>query len=320
MSSFDKTPPPPIMVECPKCGFAQPKDQYCAKCGVDMAKVPQSPAAVLLKLLRKPLVLSAVGVFAIIITITAVRSFRHKPPGLTQDDSRSRELRARVYAQAQSRFANAGASAESTEEVYDTTESASSNETATSQNESTSNEDTAFAAAAGGTAPLEKAESTTDRQEKEAFVQVTFAWAEVSREWLQAMNASTPGPNRVPELEARLKESVGGYKVLDVNKQKLTDKQEPLTLTHGTNLSARFETATANNTSISGSIQPAMRNADGSVRTQTAAAVTIDKGQGSIITLGAVPATGQASVAPPGTTQTEIVLLILPRWGTDPKP
>lgn len=25
-----------MMVNCPKCGFPQPKDQYCAKCGVDM--------------------------------------------------------------------------------------------------------------------------------------------------------------------------------------------------------------------------------------------------------------------------------------------
>lgn len=25
-----------MLVECPKCGFSQPKDQYCASCGVDM--------------------------------------------------------------------------------------------------------------------------------------------------------------------------------------------------------------------------------------------------------------------------------------------
>lgn len=26
----------PMMINCPKCGFSQPEDQYCAKCGVDM--------------------------------------------------------------------------------------------------------------------------------------------------------------------------------------------------------------------------------------------------------------------------------------------
>ncbi len=25
-----------MMIDCPKCGFSQPEDQYCAKCGVDM--------------------------------------------------------------------------------------------------------------------------------------------------------------------------------------------------------------------------------------------------------------------------------------------
>ncbi len=33
-----------MMIQCPKCGFEQPKDQFCAKCGVDMnryhAKAP----------------------------------------------------------------------------------------------------------------------------------------------------------------------------------------------------------------------------------------------------------------------------------------
>ncbi len=33
------------MVQCPKCGFSQPKDQYCAQCGVDMLafKRPETP-------------------------------------------------------------------------------------------------------------------------------------------------------------------------------------------------------------------------------------------------------------------------------------
>lgn len=34
-----------MMVNCPKCGFAQPKDQFCAKCGVDMVafRPPEQP-------------------------------------------------------------------------------------------------------------------------------------------------------------------------------------------------------------------------------------------------------------------------------------
>lgn len=34
-----------MMVNCPKCGFVQPKDQFCAKCGVDMLayRPPEQP-------------------------------------------------------------------------------------------------------------------------------------------------------------------------------------------------------------------------------------------------------------------------------------
>lgn len=34
-----------MLVNCPKCGFSQPKDRYCAKCGVDMENfTPKSPS------------------------------------------------------------------------------------------------------------------------------------------------------------------------------------------------------------------------------------------------------------------------------------
>lgn len=33
-----------MLIQCPKCGFSQPKDQYCANCGVDMESFrPQKP-------------------------------------------------------------------------------------------------------------------------------------------------------------------------------------------------------------------------------------------------------------------------------------
>lgn len=35
-----------MLVNCPKCGFSQPKDRYCAQCGVDMlAFKPQEPSS-----------------------------------------------------------------------------------------------------------------------------------------------------------------------------------------------------------------------------------------------------------------------------------
>ena len=332
MSSFDSTPPPPTMVDCPKCGFYQPKDQYCAKCGVDMYKVPRNPAAAVFKLLKKPATLAAVGVFAVIITVTAVRTMRHKVPAFSEQDSRSRELRARVTLQSQNNFAAAETSvATSRENSNDLRESASSSPSDSSADLAPAAEAEAMpigAATAGkGSSDFKtdvraltdvkiSADSKGAIDSAPVGLQVAFAWAEVTREWLQAMGAASPGPHRIGDLDSRLRESVGGYKILDVSRQKIADKQEPIVLNHGTNLSARFESTGAGESSLSGSIQPSLRGSDGAVRMAPPVQISMDKGQGIIVTLGAAP----AAATTPGTTVTEIVLLILPRWGTNPKP
>jgi hypothetical protein len=61
-----------MMVNCPKCGFSQPEDQYCAKCGVDMVayKPPPPPmyAQVLGNTFFQVMVLATlvIGVFSFI--------------------------------------------------------------------------------------------------------------------------------------------------------------------------------------------------------------------------------------------------------------
>jgi hypothetical protein len=42
------------MVDCPKCGFSQPSDRYCAKCGVDMENFTPKPKPVGLRILNHP--------------------------------------------------------------------------------------------------------------------------------------------------------------------------------------------------------------------------------------------------------------------------
>lgn len=44
-----------MQVLCPKCGFSQPKDQYCAKCGVDMDLYKPTPIPTWKKILQNPL-------------------------------------------------------------------------------------------------------------------------------------------------------------------------------------------------------------------------------------------------------------------------
>lgn len=52
-------------IQCPKCQFSQPKDQYCAQCGVDISRYIQKPSAKLKTLLIN----SSVPVSLIIIGI-----------------------------------------------------------------------------------------------------------------------------------------------------------------------------------------------------------------------------------------------------------
>ena len=58
-----------MMVTCPKCGFSQPKDRYCANCGVDMEAYRPVEAPLLSRVLKSPMLQGAmvvallVGVF-----------------------------------------------------------------------------------------------------------------------------------------------------------------------------------------------------------------------------------------------------------------
>ncbi len=49
-----------MLVDCPKCHFSQPQDQYCAKCGIDMQAYRPKPAPVQVRLLANPVFLVAV--------------------------------------------------------------------------------------------------------------------------------------------------------------------------------------------------------------------------------------------------------------------
>lgn len=44
-----------MLVNCPRCGLSQPKDTYCAKCGVDMEAYKPEPISPVKKVLKNPL-------------------------------------------------------------------------------------------------------------------------------------------------------------------------------------------------------------------------------------------------------------------------
>ncbi|MBX3016733.1 MAG: hypothetical protein KF767_02500 [Bdellovibrionaceae bacterium] len=54
-----------MLVNCPKCGFSQPQDQYCAKCGVDMQAFKPKPPPMSTRMLASPVIVIGL-VFALV--------------------------------------------------------------------------------------------------------------------------------------------------------------------------------------------------------------------------------------------------------------
>lgn len=154
---------------------------------------------------------------------------------------------------------------------------------------------------------------------EESEVQVAFAWTEVSHQWLLAMGAADPGLHRVPDLEGRLSDSKGAYRILEVSKQKITGEMTSFGVRRGDRegdrTGLRVEISSVTENGLTGSIQMSYRGSDGGMRAPAAAALAIEKGQGSILTFA--PVQSPPGVAPTGV---EIVVLILPRWGADRNP
>lgn len=66
-----------MMMECPRCGFAQPKDKYCANCGVDMEQLLAQPKPIWIRLLQNSnlrLVLIALLVVGVVLYILRTHS------------------------------------------------------------------------------------------------------------------------------------------------------------------------------------------------------------------------------------------------------
>lgn len=56
------------MMECPRCGFQQPTDQFCAKCGVNVETFVQKPKPFLVRLLANPnFHLSLIGILIVFV-------------------------------------------------------------------------------------------------------------------------------------------------------------------------------------------------------------------------------------------------------------
>jgi len=57
-----------MMMDCPRCGFNQPKDRFCASCGLDVDQFQAKPTALWLRILQNPnFHLSLIGLLLVVV-------------------------------------------------------------------------------------------------------------------------------------------------------------------------------------------------------------------------------------------------------------
>jgi len=352
MKSAEDTSRVPL-TECPKCGFWTPVDPYCASCGVEMATIKRKPKpkATHPALIAGAMALLVVAAFVLLRPDSSSHGENSIATGLSSSGQSGSESgpgpqRPARSAKSQSSFMKAmnqltGTSSDEASE--DVAENSSMEDTGAPPMEPLGADGaTTSQAVSGATSPTSAAANAmlTDANSNsgsaagadargakpKSEVLVAFLWVEASKEWLQMMGATEPGFHSVPDLEARLRETQGAYNIISATRHRVSEKSEPIDVTGPERGAVRFDltatpetspTASGGASSLTGLAQTAARQgADGSVRAPTAAPLTIEKGEGTIMTLGKVPAR-------PGTaasTGAEIVVLILPRWVDDRNP
>lgn len=314
------------MLNCPKCGFQQPRDQYCAKCGVDMVKAAQARPKV-----------PAVAIASIAILAISVGWFlyakRSQAPQLSADKlassqatSKNRQTGghltqsdARIHEASEDSSSDYAGTARDLERELDGDYSGNSSIVANSGQES--GVTAAEQMPASGASPSQHSlksqaspeirkqlEAASDRSSSKADavvpeIFVVFAWAEMSRELIQRLLASEPGFHQIPSLKDWLRQASGNYQILDVVRRRLKDDSEPIALSKG-ELSLYFEPMKANSREFVGGYTIQYRSSQGDQRTPASSTESITFGTGALINMG------QSASNP----QNVIVILVMPRW------
>ncbi len=323
------------MLNCPKCGFQQPRDQYCAKCGVDMVKAALArPKSSPLVIMGTVIAISGLGIFAYTkfaakpasnsgsaqlasSTQRSAKEHSPTPPEPTAHDTNERHStdHASETASPESTHADSAHPYDShDDEMAGSSHGTEKNFEATSQltaqlaargKSASQHSPTQHSLKGQASAEVRKQleQSATSITTQEEGVLVAFAWAEMSKELLQSLQAAEPGFHQVPGLEARLRQARGGYQILEVVRRRMKDDSEAVTLAKG-ELSLYFEPMKIGTKEFVGGYTAQYRSAQGELRSPASATASIAPGAGAIVTMG-----------PSSTTPTNgVVVLIMPRW------
>lgn len=81
------------MINCPKCGFSQPPDRYCANCGIDMQAYKPVPPSLGQKILKNPLTLPVSLTLLVFLGIATYRIFFSQGGPATSDAELEQSMR-----------------------------------------------------------------------------------------------------------------------------------------------------------------------------------------------------------------------------------
>lgn len=182
-----------MLINCPRCGFSQPKDQYCANCGVNIEKYVPEKVNFLKKLLSNTFVQVSLVIGFTLTTSYFVLKSR------TNDNNPSMRRRQII-----STMSNSSTSASSSNKAHSLSQNESSAAEAISseeehvsvelaaQNESQKNQLAGYAADAGPTTPVENTTPGAQSTKKLLSIAVKYSFYEIDREllnyWLQLNN------------------------------------------------------------------------------------------------------------------------------------
>jgi hypothetical protein len=304
------------MMNCPKCGFEQPVDQYCAKCGVDMAKTLKKSSG-LKGMFKNPAVIAGFVILLGGIGYAGYRSSaQNSENAFVESNSVGSDSDARTKSRLSAKASNSVAenlkAAENSNaqavvadrdegQAYKSQNDASLTIQPTPQAPPLAFRKAGRTAALATGVPQASPSATTN-----PGLLVVFAWAEVSKEWLQALGATEPGFHQIPGLETKLRQSAGSFRIIDVTRRRLTDDAEPVVITKA-DQTVFFEPISVRSKAITGGFTAQFKSAHGEIRAPATTTASLLKGTGAIVPMG-------PSISSQGT---ENVVFILPRWEND---
>lgn len=292
------------MIHCPKCGFQQPVDTYCASCGVDMTKLPKPRPP----LFKQPAVLAGLGIATVALGAIAVKLIG---PGSTSLNEFARSSNSGAIAtlmRASRGVKPAAPAAAPAAPTQETVAQPLSPPVAVAGTAAT--ETRASLQARSTVADKVGADASTNESsgEKGKQTSVVYISAEASREWLAMLGASAVGTHVVDGLEAKLRSGSGMYQLHETQRAKAAAESgattEPVVLKRE-RISLAVTPQSVSAQSAVFAVEPHIVSRTGAPVASTPGSVQIERGYGAIVTMESAGGAQSPSVP---------VFFIVPRW------